>query len=237
MNDKSITHFGIIMTSKTRSYKLNRENYVTISYKSTLGKNKIYIQALERNDEKLMKAYSEIYADKEGLIYKDNWCKKRLIEIMRNFDLNMNYFQSLDHTKFNDEITQFLKKTKFNEITDLNEYSCPGYYVIILDEYCQLYIGTSENIKRRIKQHWAGGKMKFDRLVFGQVTKSKLSIDSFRVLDTTRILVYPTDKIYCEEDNFINYFSDKFVSNRISGGIMEFGALSVAGSMKTRNLE
>ncbi len=79
--------------------------------------------------------------------------------------------------------------------------------------------------------------MKFDRLVCGQVTKSKLSIDSFRVLDTTRILVYPSDKIYCEEDNFINYFSDKFVSNRISGGIMEFGTLSVAGSMKTRNLE
>lgn len=237
MNDKSVTHFGIILASRTHGYKLTRENYATISDKSTFGKNTIYIQAIERNDEKLMKAYSEVYADKEGLIYRDNWCKKRLIEIMQNFDLNLNFFRSLDHTKFDDEITQFLKKTKFIEITDLKEYSCPGYYVMILNKYCQLYVGTSENIKRRIRQHWAGGKMKFDRLISGQVTKSKLSIDSFRALDTTRILVYPTDKIYCEEENFINYFSEEFVSNRISGGIMEFGALSVAGSIKTRNLE
>ncbi len=236
MNDKSITHFGITVSIGARGYTLTRDNYATVENRSTLGKNKLYIQALERNNEKLIKAYSEIYVDKEGLIYSDNWCQKHLIEVMANFDLNMTFFQNLDHSKFNDEITRFLKKTKFIEITDLNEYSCPGYYAIILDKYCQLYIGTSENIKRRIRQHWAGGKLKFDSLIFGQVTKSKLSIDSFRALDTTRILVYPTNKTYCQENNFINYFSDEFVSNRIGGGIMEFGVLSVVSSMKKRNL-
>lgn len=55
------------MTLRTRGYKLTRDNYATISNKSILEKNKIYIQALERNDEKLIKAYFEIYADKEGL--------------------------------------------------------------------------------------------------------------------------------------------------------------------------
>ena len=49
------------------------ENYAIISNKSTHGNNMIYIQALKRNDEKPIEAYSEIYADKEGLIYRDDW--------------------------------------------------------------------------------------------------------------------------------------------------------------------
>lgn len=237
MDDKKIVHFGITIMPRTRGYKLTRDNYAVISNKSTHGKNMIYMQVLKNNDEKLIKAYTEIYADKEGLIYRDDWCEKHLVEVMQNFDLNMKFFKKLDHVKFEDEIAQFIKKTKFFEITDLSEYSCPGYYVMILDAYCQLYIGTTEDIKKRIRQHWAGGKMRFDRLICGPITKSKLSIDSFRALDTTRILVYPTDDIYCYEDNFINYFSNEFACNRTGGGTMEFGELSVMANMKTRNLE
>lgn len=237
MKDRSITHFGISLALKTRGYELTRDNYAVISNKSSIVKNRVYIQALQRNDEKLIKGYSEIYADREGLIYTDNWCKKRLIEIMQNFDLNINFFLNLDHYKFEAEIIQFLNKTKFIEITDLIEYSCPGYYIMILDKYCQLYIGTSKDIKRRIRQHWAGGKLKFDRLIFGQVTKSRLSIDSFKALDTTRVLVYPTDKIYVHEDDYIRCFSDEFVCNRVNGGRTELGIQSVAVDMKKRNLE
>jgi len=237
MNDKSISHFGISMALRTRGYKLTRENYAIISNKSTLGRNMIFLQALKNNDEKLIKSYSKIYADKEGLIYRDDWCKKHLVEIMQNFDLNMNFFDKLDRVKFENEVRQFLKKTKFYEITDLNEYSCSGYYVMILDKYCQLYVGTTKDIKKRIRQHWAGGKLKFDRLICGQIDKSKLSIDSFRALDTTRIFVYPTDDIYCKENEFINYFSDEFICNRIGGGNMDFGVISAMACMKTRNLE
>ena len=237
MDNKSITNFGITMTLRTRGYKLTRENYAIISNKSTHGKNTIYMQALKNNNEKLIKAYSEVYADKEGLIYRDDWCENHLVEVMQNFDLNMKFFERLDHVKFEDEIAKFLNETEFYEITDLSEYSCQGYYVMILDKYCQVYIGTTKDIKERIRQHWAGGKMRFDRLICGQITKSKLSIDSFRTLDTTRILVYPTDDIYFQEDEYINYFSNEFVCNRIGGGTMEFGELSVAANMKTRNLE
>lgn len=237
MNDKSITHFEITMALRTRGYKLTRENYAIISNKSTHGKNMIYMQALKKNDEKLIKTYSEIYADKEGLIYRDDWCEKHLVGVMQNFDLNMKFFERLHHVEFEDEIANFLRKTKFVEIRDLSKYSCSGYYVMILDKYCQVYIGTTKDIKKRIRQHWAGGKMRFDRLICGSITKSKLSIDSFRALDTTRILVYPTDYIYSQEDKFINYFSNEFVCNRIGGGTMEFGELSVSANMKTRNLE
>ncbi|MBU5428420.1 hypothetical protein KQI41_18685 [Tissierella pigra] len=237
MIDKAVTHFGITMTLRKRGYKLTRDNYAIISNKSTFGKNMIYKKALENNDEKLIKSYSEIYVDQEGLIYRDDWCERRLVEVIQNFDLNMNFFKRLDHVKFQDEIVKFLYQTKFFEIEDLREYSCPGYYVMILDKYCQLYIGTSKDIKKRIRQHWGGAKMGFDRLICGPITKSKLSIDSFRALDTTRILVYPTDDIYSKEDEFINCFSNEFVCNRIGGGIMEFGGLSVATNVKTRNLK
>lgn len=41
----------------------------------------------------------------------------------------------------------------------------------------------------------------------------------------------------CKEDEFINYFSNEFVCNRIGGGNMEFGVLSASANMKTRDLE
>lgn len=237
MYDKTIIHFGITLNLRTRGYELTRENYAVISNKSSLGKNTLYMNALRKKDEKLIKSYSGIYADEEGLIYSDDWCKKHLNEVMQNFDLNMQFFKKLDHGKFDAEIAQLIKKSKFFEITDLSKYSCPGYYIMILDKYRQVYVGTSQDIKARVRQHWAGGKLKFDRLICGQVTKSKLSIDSFRALDTTRILVYPTDDLYSREDDFINDFSNEFICNRTGGGIMEFGTLSVAANMKSRNFE
>ena len=45
MDDKTIIHFGITMSLRTRGYKLTRENYAIISNKSTHGNNMIYIQA------------------------------------------------------------------------------------------------------------------------------------------------------------------------------------------------
>lgn len=97
MDDKTIIHFGLTITTRTRGYQLNRENYAVISNRSTLGKSTLYMQALRENNEKLINSYSEIFADKEGLIYTDNWCNKHLIEVMQNYDLNTKFFESLDH--------------------------------------------------------------------------------------------------------------------------------------------
>jgi len=237
MGDDSVTHFGIAVMLKSRGYKLTRDNYATISNKSTHGKNIQYIQALKDNDQRIIEIYSKVYADEEGLVYSENWCKKRLFDALQNFDFNMEFFKKLDTAKFNEELTRFLNTTDFFEITDLSEFSCPGYYVMVISEYCQIYIGTSTDIKRRIRQHWSGGKMKLDRLLCGDITRSKLSIDSFRALDTTRIFVFPTDNTYCKEDEYITYFSDEFVCNRVKGGKIEFGTLDALVSIKTRDLE
>jgi hypothetical protein len=56
----------------------------------------------------------------------------------------------------------------------------------VLDRYRQAHIGQAEDIRDRIKRHWSRTKQ-FDRLIFGDNGTSVLSIESFRVLDTTRI--------------------------------------------------
>jgi len=86
MGDESITHFGIVVMSKSRGYRLTRENYATISNKSTHGKNMHYIQALKDNNQRIIEIYSKVYADEEGLVYCESWCKKRLFDAMQNFD-------------------------------------------------------------------------------------------------------------------------------------------------------
>jgi hypothetical protein len=199
---------------------LTRENYATLTNRRSLGKDFIYIEAIQSNNKEILGIYSDIYADSEGLVYTDSRCKKYMEEAMENFDLNMVFFNNLDRKKFNQELNRFVKKTKFNYINDLNDCSCSGYYVMVLDDYSQLYVGTAKNIKDRIRQHWNGGKMRLDRLVCGSITSSKLSVDSFRSLDTTRILVYKTNKTYESEDKFIRCFSDDFICNRACGGML-----------------
>lgn len=63
--------------------------------------------------------------------------------------------------------------------------------MMILDEYKLVYIGKSDNIKKRIQQHWSATKS-FDCTLFPMyaVTTSCFSIDFFRALDTTRILIW-----------------------------------------------
>lgn len=88
--------------------------------------------------------------------------------------------------------------------------------MMILDEYCQLYIGTSTNIKKRILDHWCKIKP-FDRLLFPQnaINTSLLSIDSFKAYDTTRIYTYFTTELYVHEDNYLRDIPDQFLYNRI----------------------
>ena len=78
----------------------------------------------------------------------------------------------------------------------------------------------------RLRKHMSGIQ-EFDRLLFGDVRTSKLSINSFRPLDTTRIYVYYTNQSFNRENEFISFFSDKFITNRVEGGKMPNGFLDI----------
>lgn len=204
-------HFGVKVIKKKYELKLVRNEYAIINNKSSIYK---------------------------GKIYSDEWCKTQYKKAMENYDLNMEYFSLLDKKEFNEEINSFLNIYKeFKEVKDLKLFNGKsGYYIMILDEYKQLYIGTTNDIKRRIQQHWSK-RVPFDRLIFGTVDNSIMSINSFNALDTTRIYAYPTDGTYINENEYIDYFSPCFVCNRLEGGKIEYGLLQAINMMKSRKLK
>lgn len=156
-----------------------------------------------------------------GNTYKDAWCQELYKDIMLNYEFNIAYLNQLSRISFKRGVTKFVKNNpEFIEIKDLNLYhNKSGYYILIVDDYKQLYIGKASELTTRIRQHWNARK-DFDRLLypFGAVMTSKISIDSFRALDTTRIFIYQTDDISADEEVYINQFDKKYVLNRIKGG-------------------
>jgi hypothetical protein len=111
----------------------------------------------------------------------------------------MEYFSLLSHDLLNIEINKFFESNKgFVKVFDINLYDKKsGYYIMVLDEYCQVYICTTDDVKRRIRQHLSNWKS-FDRLLLpmGAVDSSILSINSFRPLNTTRIFAYKTKRTF-----------------------------------------
>ena len=106
------------------------------------------------------------------------------------------------------------------ECFDLNEVDqVSGLYMIVLGEFKQLYVGQSDNIKERIKSHWNGRKS-LERLIYGDVCSSGLSIDSFGALDTTRIFcAKKKSNLYKAEQNIVDALDGRFSLNRAAGGI------------------
>ena len=202
-------YFGINLQKSKFGFSLTRENYIHPSKKSSF-----------KNTE-----------------YSDEYIATQTRRALFNFDLNMKFFSHLDSDEFNHSIQKFLQQyPQFIEVKDLNEYRYKrGYYILVLDKYKQIYIGTTNNICHRIREHWTKTKQ-FDRLIFGSIFTSRLSIDSFRPLDTTRIFVYPTENIFENEDVFISFFPDKFIINRTKGGILKLGLSESISNRKYRNL-
>lgn len=136
-----------------------------------------------------------------------------------NYDLNMRYFASLDEDEFNKYLGKMCKKHKFKECLDLNELAgVAGIYIMVLDQYKQVYIGQSSDIKRRIKNHWSKSKS-LERLIFGDVCSSVISIDSFGPLDTTRVFFRTSNSIMSIEERLVREFDSRYTLNRTSGGI------------------
>ncbi|MGL5353480.1 MAG: GIY-YIG nuclease family protein, partial [Clostridium sp.] len=198
-------HFGLKILEGKYGFKLQRENYAKISKKSSFT---IIMKSCD-------------YEDKREKLYTNEWCEKHQKNCLENYDLNMQYLSLLNRDEFNEELNKFLKSNEcFVEVFDLNQYdSKPGYYIMVFDEYKQIYIGTTQDIKKRIRQHWNKNKS-FDRILcpIGAIDTSIISVDSFRPLDNTRIFGYVTKETFDREDEFIKGFPAKFMTNRMAGG-------------------
>ena len=235
--NNSIVHFGVKIKA-TEHIKLSRENYCTPTNKC----RKMHTEWLKdriRFDGWIVP--NETYADVEH--FTNEWVRQHYEDCMLNFDLNMSFFDGIGFEEFNSYLKKFVSTNKFKEIDDLNSVaSITGIYILVLDEYKQVYIGKAENIKRRIMQHWSA-KKEFDRLIYGSVDSSVLSIDSFGALDTTRIFYKKVqiNRIDEQEEKIVDSFEPSYSLNRICGGLNEHGdmvsrAIDAIETMKKRDL-
>ena len=87
-------------------------------------------------------------------------------------------------------------------------------------------------------QHWSKQKP-FDRLIFGGVDKSVLSIDCFGALDTTRIYVLETTSLDSSERLAVTKMPAHFRLNRIGGGTINdnFDMLTALSKWNLRDLK
>ena len=233
-----ITHFNTKIR-KTNNNKLTRENYCIPTNKISYVCKKSLKFAIERMDYKIPNEY---YIDENT--YTEKYVKEHYDECMYNYDLNIKYFYNLKHKEFDEYLKSFVSKNKFKEISGLEEVNhIEGIYILVLDEYNQVYIGISNDIKKRILAHW-GDKKDFDRLLFGKKDNSVLSIDSFGALDTTRIFFKEVkhQSINNQEYRMVEKFKSEYSLNRVNGGInseddKNIRDLELIGSMKKRKFK
>src|SRR5690606_1843075 len=141
--------------------RLTREKYALVNKRSSLP-------PLDRERHaKLWEAMAYRYEDDDQKIYTDEWCATLREMALRTFDLNMAYFATLDHDEFEAALQHTVKSQRgMVEVTDLTGWGArSGLYIMVLDDYCQAYIGAGK-VLARIKHHWSGTKQ-FDRLIWG----------------------------------------------------------------------
>lgn len=211
-NLEKIQHFGVSV-KKSETNRINRNNYAVIDKKSSIWSPKTPIRYCYNQ------AWKKYYEDEECKIYNDAYCARHQEKCLINFDKNMEFFKQISKEEFEVALSNLIDSNKnITKILDLNDCKdlC-GVYIMVLDEYKQVYIGQSTDIKKRIMSHWSKQK-EFDRLLWGNVQDSVLSIDSFGALDTTRIFVLETEKLDYYESKLQKKIPFCYKLNRIGGG-------------------
>lgn len=229
----AVEHFGELIRPGKYGHRLTREMYALVNKKSSTR-----IPEHMLTDE-LRALLASRYEDAELTIHTDEFCQKWRKAALENYDLNMAFFAQIPPESFEDALSEVLRKNKrLRSVTDLKSLDGEwGVYVLVLDEYRQAYIGQSSwDMRKRIKAHWNGTKQ-FDRLLWGGVEESVMSIDSFRALDTTRIFAARTINYDALESRLVRTLPPDYLLNRIGGGAMTgMRGMFLAAEMKRRQL-
>lgn len=232
-NSEPVIHFDYLVNN-SKYNKLTRENYAVIDKRTSFYfKNNPKAYEINKSDidEGKVPRY-DLALDKKGLTYTDEWCEKHREQALKNFDMNMEYYKYVGKN-FEEKLNEFLLTdgSEFKEYYSLNheDMKKPGIYMLVLGEYKRIYIGITrkQTLRRRILKHWSTVKQ-FDRLIWGSVNSSIISIDSFGCLDTTRIFLIPVDSEAIDElyEKKLQITSSpliyNFLQNRTSGGMTTY---------------
>ncbi|MBF4595616.1 GIY-YIG nuclease family protein [Curtobacterium flaccumfaciens] len=159
------------------------------------------------------------FRDEEQTRFSDAFLLWNRDEALRNYDLSLAYFDTLDAAEFETALTTVLSEGRsLQPVEDLAEWEgVEGVYVMVFDRFKQLYVGQSANVRKRVRQHWTGRKS-FDRLVWGTPYDSILPVDELRALDTTRL--YAARSVHPDtlEARLERAADPRFTLNRTAGG-------------------
>ena len=230
----AVLHFGECINEGKYGFRLSRDEYAIPNRRSS------FYVSRESLSDRIWKLRGADFVDDEQKMYTDEWLVKQRELALVNFDLNMEFCALLEQDEFELELAKMQelapKLYAVHEIPKWDEVE--GLYVMVLDDYKQLYVGQSANIRKRIKEHWTGTQQ-FDRLLWGPAKTSILSIDSFRALDTTRIFAVKTKYRDRLERKLVNEIESRFLLNRVGGGrvMSTLEGLEELTTPRTRELE
>lgn len=211
-----ITHFGLNLGKSKFGHSLVDSQYGMWDTSVSPGSGGM----MEDYEDISLKKYSQFYFD------------RMRPEVLRNYELNLAHFDSLDRDSFNNSLNSLVngnhklkllgKGYTFKEVFDLSDFKQEGHlvYVMVLDGYKQYYIGQTNDLVKRARAHWVGNQA-FDRLVFASPDTSKLAMKSFRALDTTRIFIVDgltASQAVDLERKLIHSFDTPYLTNRVLGG-------------------
>lgn len=237
MKHKGINHFGIWLKQGS-VLRLTRENFAVINKQNSFWcESKVECYRRLYPDLEVRRRF---FDDDECRIYSDAWCEEWRDKCLTNFDLNMRVFSCVDKQSFDAVLSNLLYiNRKIETVEDLTKYEgVPGLYIMVLDEYRQVYVGQSGNIRKGIVCHWAR-RVPFDRLLHGDVEESVLPIDCFGALDTTRIFVLRNANaagLSWFEAAAVRQIPDVYRLNRMGGGSLA-DAVSVLSTVNRKSFE
>lgn len=231
-----IEWFGAKIGSK-KPKNITRESFSEPVYTVSCSQRKMITSMVE---DGYMTIPNSIFSDETH--YTDEYVRNHVEDCKRNYDLNMAYFNALDKDEFLAYVEKFALRNRMKKTADIKELKGKsGVYMIVLGEYKQACIGRSQDMKKRIMQHWSNIK-EFDRRIFGTPENSILPIDAFGAFDTTGIY-YKLTSYYDEiEEKLVSKFKKCYLLNRTAGGINAeqdeaYRKLAIVGSARRRNLK
>lgn len=237
-----IEHLGLRLRGNESSLWLSPETYVTTSRRLHQGWPHGSLSGDVSQPCWLGELCGSSYELDEG-----GWHRKVAPELydelreqaLVNLELNLRYFGGLDRAAFSGMIDGLQERfARLRTMTDLTVLDgVPGVYVLVMDGYCQAYVGQSGDMLRRIRQHWSYHRA-INRLVWGDAETSVLPVDAFRALDSTRVLAWRTTRTDLYEQRVEAAVERQFSANRIEGGRGDLAVLAArADGPRRRALE
>jgi hypothetical protein len=208
-----VEHFGERLRRRRFGHRLTREGY---AYPTRSPHARV---RREQVSAELWDGVGWAYQDEEHTRHSDTYLLVQRDQALVNYDLSMQYFESLDDNEFHDALARVLASDPALEsVSSLPAWhEAAGVYVMVFDKFRQFYVGQAVDIRKRVKQHWNSYKP-FDRLVFGSLYNSIFPVDALHALDTTRIYALRTSERFEAEARIEDAADRRFCLNRMMGG-------------------